>query len=89
MADKARLQVKTSGDPEAWGDVENSNPIPTVDKVANALVPSVYDYIELSDYSGSNAGTVVYKVGGAEGTVVATLSLTYDESGNLLTVTKS
>jgi hypothetical protein len=40
-------------------------------------------------YTGSDLTEVVYKSGGAGGTVVATLTLTYDGSGNLLTVTRS
>jgi hypothetical protein len=52
------------------------------------LAPAEYDYIDLS-YTGSNLTQVVYKLGGAAGTVVTTLDLTYDGSGNLLTVTRS
>lgn len=47
-----------------------------------------HDYISLS-YSAGNLAGVVYKAGGSGGTTVATLTLTYDGSGNLLTVTKS
>jgi hypothetical protein len=50
------------------------------------LVPEKYDYISLS-YSGSNVTQVVYKTGGASGTVVATLNLAYSGS-NLTSVTK-
>lgn len=46
-----------------------------------------YDYISCS-YTGSDMTGVVYKSGGASGTVVATLTLTYN-SGNLTSVTKS
>lgn len=52
------------------------------------LSPAEYDYISLS-YTGSNLTGVVYKLGGASGTTVATLALTYDGSNNLLTVTRS
>lgn len=54
----------------------------------NSLIPSVYDYIDLS-YTGSNLTTTVFKLGGSFGTVVSTLILTYDGGGNLLTVTKN
>jgi ABC-type Fe3+ transport system substrate-binding protein len=53
-----------------------------------ALVPAAYDYIGLT-YTGSNPTTIVYKTGGALGTTVATLTLTYDGSNNVLTVTKT
>jgi hypothetical protein len=52
------------------------------------LSPAEYDYISGS-YTGSNLTTVVYKLGGASGTIVTTLTMTYDGSGNLLTVTRS
>jgi hypothetical protein len=47
-----------------------------------------HDYISLS-YTGANPTTIVYKQGGASGTVVSTLALTYDANGSVLTVTKS
>jgi len=54
----------------------------------NQLVSEYYDFIDLG-YTGSNMTTVVYKSGGSGGTTVATLTLTYDVSDNLDTVTKS
>ena len=51
------------------------------------LVPEVYDYISLS-YTGSDLTGVVYKTGGAGGTTVATLTMTY--AANILqTVTRT
>lgn len=47
-----------------------------------------HDYIS-NTYTGNNLTQAVYKRGGASGTVVATLTMTYDGSGNLLTVTRS
>ena len=54
----------------------------------NSLVPSVFDYILLS-YTGANLTGVVFKNGGASGSVVSTLTLGYDGSSNLTSVTKS
>jgi len=54
----------------------------------SGLVPHAYDYISLS-YTASNLTGVVYKIGGAGGTTVATLALTYDVSNNLETITKT
>ncbi len=55
--------------------------------VLGQLIPANYDYISLG-YTGDNLTTVVYKVGGAGGTTVATLTLGY--SGSVLTsVTKT
>jgi hypothetical protein len=47
-----------------------------------------HDYIG-NTYTGSNLTQVVFKRGGASGTTVATLTMTYDGSNNLLTVTRS
>lgn len=53
----------------------------------NSLVPSVYDYINLS-YTGDNLTGVVFKSGGSGGTTVSTLTLAYTGS-NLTSVTKT
>ena len=51
------------------------------------LVPSQYDYIAMT-YTGDNLTGVVFKVGGSNGTIVATLTLDY--TGAVLnSVTKS
>ena len=47
-----------------------------------------HDYIG-NTYTGSNLTQVVFKRGGASGKTVATLTMTYDGSNNLLTVTRS
>ncbi len=60
-------------------------------RVSNALVTDPYDYVGLinSVISGQTVPTtVVYKSGGATGTLVATLTLTYDLAANLTSVTK-
>ena len=61
--------------------------------VLGSLVPEAYDYLELTYVaSGNGAGeveTVTYKKGGAGGTVVATLTLTYDASNRVATITRS
>lgn len=79
------ISLPTNAAQETGGNLESINAgIETL----NSLVPSVYDYIALS-YTSGNLSTAVYKHGGAGGTVVSTLTLTYDGSNNLLTVTKS
>ena len=47
-----------------------------------------HDYIS-NTYTNGNLTGVVYKTGGAAGTTVATLALTYDVDGNLETVTRT
>lgn len=54
----------------------------------NSLVPSIYDYVGLS-YTGSNLTTVEFRVGGSTGTLISTLTLAYDGSNNLISVTKT
>jgi len=57
--------------------------------VASGLVPLEYDYISLSPATSSPT-TVVYKTGGASGTTVATLTITYGTSGtDIATVTRT
>lgn len=59
------------------------------DAVARAgLEIPTHDYIA-NTYTGTNLTQVVFRRGGASGTVVATLTMTYDGSNNLLTVAKS
>ena len=58
-----------------------------VDALEGLDIPA-HDYISLS-YTGSNLTGVVYKSGGSGGSTVATLTLIYDGSNNLISVTKS
>lgn len=60
------------------------------DKSAGALVPEAFDYIDLT-YVGATTdiNTAVYKLGGSGGTVVATLTMGYDGSNRLTSVTKT
>lgn len=53
----------------------------------NGMIPSTYDYISLS-YTGSDLTGVVFRIGGALGTTIATLVLAYS-GGNLVSVTKT
>jgi len=56
--------------------------------MVSGLVPESYDYVALS-YTGANLTGIVYKTGGAGGSTVATLTLTYDGSDNLETITRA
>jgi hypothetical protein len=59
----------------------------TLKKIAGLEIPA-HDYISIS-YTGTNLTGVVYKTGGVGGTTVATLTLGYDGSNNLTSVTKA
>lgn len=69
-------------------------PLPVEDSAAlaqletiNSLVPSQYDYIELT-YTGSDLTQAKYRLGGSGGTLVSTLTLAYS-GGKLVSVTKT
>lgn len=47
-----------------------------------------HDFVQ-NTYTTGNLTQVVFKRGGASGKTVATLTMTYDGSNNLLTVTRS
>jgi len=59
----------------------------------NSLVPVPYNYIALTYVaSGNGVGeieTATYKTGGSGGTTVAVLTLTYNSSNKIASVTKS
>ena len=54
----------------------------------NELIPSAYDYVDLS-YTGDNLTLAVFKQGGSGGTTIATLTITYDVNNNIKTVTRT
>ena len=76
------------GEVEISNDVGNPVPVSGTVNVLTGLEIPDHDYIALS-YTGTNLTGVVYKTGGASGTTVATLTLAYDGSDNLTSVTKS
>jgi hypothetical protein len=56
----------------------------------NSLVPTVYDYIGGFTYDvNSNLTQVVFRLGGALGVIVSTLTMTYDISNRLTSVTRT
>jgi len=69
-------------------EVNSANAFKVFDSVSNSLVPTAYDFISLS-YLSDNLTVVVYKEGGAAGTTVSTLTLTYDLSSNITSVTQT
>lgn len=73
-------------------DIE-TNIVELNNRLAGSLVPEEFDYIQLTYVTaGNGAGeieTVVYKDGGSGGTTVATLTLAYDSSDRLSSVTRS
>lgn len=66
--------------------VSSDTPLP-ITSVEGFSIPT-HDYISCG-YTGSNLTSVVYKTGGSGGTTVATLTLAYDGSGNLTSVTRT
>lgn len=66
--------------------LRDTNGSPINPSIAPFGITVAYDQIELSDYVGTNAGTVTYL---QAGNVMAVLSLSYDGSGNLIDVTRT
>lgn len=54
-------------------------------QVESGISVPEHDYISLT-YDGGNPTMVVYRNGGPSGTIVATVTMGYDGSGNLITV---
>lgn len=82
------MTIYTDAQAPLIGDVSMvGQPYPSVLTVEGLRIP-LHDYVALS-YTGSNLTGVVYKTGGSGGTTVATLTLAYDGSNNLISVTKS
>lgn len=65
----------------------------SVQQITDGLGIPKYDYIALTYVSAGNGtgeiGTVTYKTGGASGITVAALTLGYDASNRLSTVTRT
>lgn len=54
------------------------------------LVTDPYDYVSVGNFTANDdPQTIIYKTGGAGGTTVATLTLVYDGSNRLTSVTKT
>uniref|UniRef100_A0A6M3JWZ6 Uncharacterized protein n=1 Tax=viral metagenome TaxID=1070528 RepID=A0A6M3JWZ6_9ZZZZ len=64
------------------------NEIKTQLEILNSLVPSGYDYVGLTT-TGGNLTKVEFKTGGSAGTIISTLTLSYDVDNNLASVTKT
>jgi len=57
--------------------------------IGNVLVPEQYDHITMTYNVGNYLIGVVYRTGGAGGTIVATLVLGYDGANNLISVARA
>lgn len=60
----------------------------TIRKSSEGLGLPYYDYLE-NTYDNNLLIKTTYKIGGPEGTVVGEVVMTYDGSGNLLTLHKT
>ena len=60
-----------------------------VHTVPGSIVPVDYDYTAITYDANQNPLTIVYKTGGAGGTTVMTVTMTYDVNQNLETRTVS
>lgn len=62
--------------------VSEGNPLP----VSGGFPIPTYDYIS-NTYTGANLTQTVYRRGGASGTIVGTVNMTYNGNGDMLTAT--
>lgn len=64
-----------------------ASPVSATVPIPGWSIPT-HDYRSFG-YTSGNLTSITYKTGGAGGTTVATLTLAYDGSGNLTSITKS
>ena len=57
-------------------------------QVETGLSVPEHDYIGLTNDANGNPTTVVYRSGGSSGQIVATVNMTYDGNGYLVSVTR-
>lgn len=87
-------QIEQGGSDRSGASTESKQDdvISKLDKLVNFNIPA-YDYIALTYVAaGNGAGeveTVVYKTGGSGGSTVATLTLAYNASDEISSVTKT
>lgn len=55
-------------------------------QVESGLSVPEHDFISITYNPSNNPTMVVYRIGGPSGNIVATVSMSYDGSGNLTTV---
>jgi len=78
------VEIKDS-DSDTRVEVNDNNRLTTLNM--GQLVPEEYDYLDFN-YTDDDLTEIIYKTGGAGGSTVATLTLTYS-GGKLNTITKS
>lgn len=63
----------------------------SLNKEQNKLVPFEFDFIEMTYIPPQLKllSTMVYRVGGPAGTIVATVTFTYDSKNNIATMTRT
>jgi hypothetical protein len=71
-----RIKFTLGADGVNDGDVHQNNPLPGL--TLNKLVPVVFDYIELAQNATQDIYT--YKTGGAGGTTVRVVTITFTDS---------
>ena len=73
---------------QTYDEIAVVSAVPLSTLAVDGLAIPAHDYIALS-YTGTNLTGVIYKSGGASGTTVATLTLAYNGSNQLTSVSKS
>lgn len=90
-SDQSAIPVSAASLPLPSGAATEATLLAFSAKSAASLTPTAYDYIETTYRSGSpgmgQIDQVIYKSGGSGGTTVRTLTMAYDGSDRLSTVT--
>lgn len=91
--DQSTLPVSAASLPLPSGAATEATLVALSGKTSSALVSEPYDYQSLTYVAAGNGlgeiETVTYKLGGASGTLVATLTLGYDGQNRLTSVTRT
>lgn len=89
-SDQSAVAISAASLPLPTGAATQTTLLAFSNKSAGALVPEAFDYQAIT-YVGitTDINTVVYKLGGAGGATVATLTMAYDGSNRLSSVTRS
>jgi hypothetical protein len=76
------VQLENSAEAPLYVEI-GSQPVAVIEGLS---LPQ-YDHASIT-YTGDNATQAVYRQGGSGGTIVATVSMTYNEAGKLTSITK-
>ena len=88
MASKTETKVVLGDNDTGLAELNTDNHLQVVNM--GQLIPEQFDYVSLGGFNANDDPTsVVYKTGGSGGTTIAIITLGYDGSYRLTSVTKT